>query len=648
MSQISNQSPQQPSGSNPRRTTIASWLLLLAMGAAMWFWRAQAETRAHAQVDYSTLYAWTEQGKLAHVTIKGRRLDGTLRAAATLDGRQVTDFRTELPEHDDSLLPLLRSKGTGITVQGEEQPFAIQVVLNLLPWLLVIAGWAWLSRRARGALAQGGPFGELTKSKSRRFDSERAPNVTFEDIAGLEGAKRDLQEIVQFLKEPDRFRRLGAKVPRGVLLVGPPGTGKTLLARAVAGESGVPFFSINASEFVEMFVGLGAARVRDLFAESKKSAPAIVFIDEIDAVGRTRGAGLGIGHDEREQTLNQLLAEMDGFSREQLVVVLAATNRPDVLDPALLRPGRFDRRVIVDRPEMAARRAILGVHVKGKPLAADVDLEAIAENTSGFSGADLANLVNEAAIGATRRGADQVSASDFATAYDKIVLGDPREGKLGVKERRRVAVHEGGHAVVARFLPDTEPLRRVSILPRGLALGATQQAAQEDRHLATRTELRAKLAVLMGGYAAEQVVLGDVSTGAENDLKQATDLATNMAAHYGMSERLGPVYHEHKIEHPFLGQRVATDGGTSDATVHAIEDETRQMIGDALAVATDTVTKNRVALDRLSASLLERETLEREQLEAVLNVALPAANEPASDLPAAPPVAPITRLRRLQ
>jgi cell division protease FtsH len=619
--------------------------MLLAMFGGMWLWQSQAASRAHANVDYSTLYAWAEQGKLASATLKGRRLVGALRSPVALDGRQVAEFHTELPERDDSLLPLLRAKGTKISVEREEQPFAIQLVLNLLPWILVIGAWAWLSRRAQGIMAHGGPFGDLTKSKSRRFDTEREPDVTFEDIAGLEGAKRDLQEVVQFLKEPDRFRRLGAKVPRGVLLIGPPGTGKTLLARAVAGESGVPFFSINASEFVEMFVGLGAARVRDLFAESKKSAPAIVFIDEIDAVGRTRGAGLGLGHDEREQTLNQLLAEMDGFSHDQLVVVLAATNRPDVLDPALLRPGRFDRRVIVDRPELAARQAILGVHAKGKPLAIDVNLQAIAESTPGFSGADLANLVNEAAIHATRRGAETVSAADFAAACDKILLGDPREGKLGAKERRRVAAHEAGHAVVARFLPETEPLRRVSILPRGLALGVTQQAPSEDRHLVTRAELRAKLAVLMGGYAAEQVAFGDVSSGAENDLKQATELATSMVAHYGMSDRLGPVYYEHKIEHPFLGQRIATEGGTSDATVHAIEDETRRVIGEALAVASDAVNKNRGALEHLVAALLEKETLERTELELVLGEVPVAPDASRREQPPSLSVAPAGNLR---
>jgi cell division protease FtsH len=610
---------------------VASGLLLATMFALMWLWRAHAENDNRPAVDYSTFYAWAEQGKLRDVRIKGRRLEGGLQSPATHDGRQVAEFYTELPERDDSVLPLLRQKGVRIGVQREEQPFAIQLVLGLLPWVVILGGWAWISRRAQGMFGRGNPFADLTKSKGRKFDAALATGVRFDDIAGLDGAKRDLQEIVQFLKEPERFKRLGAKVPRGVLLVGPPGTGKTLFARAVAGESGVPFFSINASEFVEMFVGLGAARVRDLFQEAKQQAPAIVFIDEIDAVGRARGAGLGMGNDEREQTLNQLLAELDGFAHDQLVVVLAATNRPDVLDPALLRPGRFDRRVVIDRPELGARQAILAVHTKGKPLAGDVDLRLVAENSAGFSGADLANLVNEAAINAIRRGAESIAAADFAAASDKIVLGDPREGKLTAKERRRVAVHEAGHALVAHVSPDTEPLKRVSILPRGLALGATQQAAQEDRHLATRGELRAKLAVMLGGYAAEELALADVSTGAENDLKQATELATKMVAHYGMSEQLGPAYYEHDVEHPFLGQRVATNGGASDATIHAIEAETRRLLGEALATARDRIAANRPLLDRLAAALLATETLEGHELAALLG---PAASSAAAPAPA--------------
>ncbi|HVU49274.1 MAG TPA: ATP-dependent zinc metalloprotease FtsH [Polyangia bacterium] len=611
----------------PRRLHVAFVVMVVLTLAAVWHGLARMTSLDGPPVDYSTLWAWADAGKLDHVTLTGTRLVGTLRAPTSRDGRDVTVFVTELPEHDDALLPLLRARGARIEVAREARPAIVEVALSLLPWVLILGAWSWLSRRASPL----GPLGELTKGKGRRFDAEVSPRVKLDDVAGLEGAKRDLAEIVQFLKDPGRFKRLGAKPPRGVLLVGPPGTGKTLLARAVAGESQVPFYSVNASEFVEMFVGLGAARVRELFAEAKKNAPAMVFIDEIDAVGRSRGAGLGMGNDEREQTLNQLLAELDGFSREALVVVLAATNRPDVLDAALLRPGRFDRRVVVDLPELEARRAILGVHTRGKPLAPDVDLDVLAAGTVGFSGADLANMVNEAALGATRRLAELITAADFAAAEDKVVLGDPREGKLAGDERRRVAVHEAGHAVAARFLPHTQPLRRVSILPRGLALGATQQLAREDRHLSTRGELTSRLATLMGGYAAEQLVLGEVSTGAESDLKQATDLATDMVAHYGMSERLGPVYFEHHVDHPFLGKRVATDSGTSELTAHVIEKETERLLGEALGAARAVVSGHRDALDRLSQALLGRETLELAALEEVLapaGGAAPAARPP--------------------
>jgi cell division protease FtsH len=365
-------------------------------------------------------------------------------------------------------------------------------------------------------------------------------------------------------------------------------------------------------------VGLGAARVRDLFREAKKSAPAIVFIDEIDAVGRSRGTGLGGGNDEREQTLNQLLSEMDGFNRTDLVVVIAATNRPDVLDPALLRPGRFDRRVVVDRPELEARRAILNVHVKGKPLAADVDLQRIAEHTAGFSGADLANLVNEAALSATRASRESITAEDFAEALDKIVLGDPREAKLDVKEKGRVAVHESGHTVVAHYSSEAEPPHRVSIIPRGMALGVTQQSPGNDRHVMAQSELEARLRVLMGGYAAERLLLGSVSTGAENDLREATGLASRMVAQWGMSKRLGPVYYDHQAEHPFLGQRMAMDGGTSAATAAAIEEEARGILSRALDEASTLLVSHRPELDRLLAVLSDRESLEREDLEAIL------------------------------
>jgi cell division protease FtsH len=603
--------------------------VLAAMFVGMWFWKSTAEPVPQPTVPYSQVFKWTEQGKVKGVVISGDSLDGDLKAAESVNGQSVSSFHTNLPQRDEALLELLREKEVRIDVKSQQQPFAVQVIMTLLPWALIIGLWMWISRRAQRAMTgAGGPFGigGIGKSKGKKFDKTTSVNTTFEDIAGLKAAKRDLEEIVQFLKEPERFRRLGGKVPRGVLLVGPPGTGKTLLARAVAGESGVPFYSVSASEFIEMFVGLGAARVRDLFAEVKKSSPAIVFIDEIDAVGRARGAGLGVGHDEREQTLNQLLSEMDGFERNDLVVVMAATNRPDVLDPALLRPGRFDRRVVVDRPELAARKAILGVHTRGKPLAADVDLGRLAELTPGFSGADLANLVNEAALFATRTGRDAITNVDFMAAYDKIVLGDPRESKLDPKEKTRVAVHEAGHTVVAHVTEGSEPPDRVSIIPRGMALGVTHQTPGADRHLMTRKELEARLRVFMGGYAAERLALGDVSTGAENDLKEATKLASKMVANFGMSERLGPVYYDHNAEHPFLGQRIGMEGGTSPATISAIEEEARKILADALEGATRSLVAHREGFDELVKALLSQETLEAPEIKALLRASEAAAD----------------------
>jgi cell division protease FtsH len=631
MPQPSPPTTSPPDGRPPlklggNRFSWQTMLVLVVMLGAMWLWKSHSEGAATPTVDYSTFYGWLQAGRLKAVKIEGTGIIGELQAPEAFEAGQISAFHTVAPPADEALLPLLRAKGVRIQVSDQKEPFGVQLLLTLLPWALIVGAWFWMSRRAQSMMAGGGPLAGLTKGRAHKFEKSAAVDVTFADIAGLKAAKQDLQEIVQFLKEPERFRRLGGKAPRGVLLVGPPGTGKTLLARAVAGESGVPFYSITASEFVEMFVGLGAARVRELFQEAKKAAPAIVFIDEIDAVGRARGAGLGASHDEREQTLNQLLAEMDGFDRTDLVVVIAATNRPDVLDPALLRPGRFDRRVVVDRPEMAARRSILEVHTKGKPLAPDVDLQSIAANTPGFSGADLANLANEAALHATRTSRDTITAEDFAEAFDKIVLGDPRETKLDAGEKRRVAVHEAGHALCAHLSAETEPLHRITIIPRGLSLGATQQTPGEDRHLATRPQLAARLRVLMGGYAAEQLVLGAVSSGAEDDLRQATDIAAKMVAHYGMSEKLGPVYFDHRTEHPFLGQRIATDGGTSQATIAAIEDEARRLLTAALEEATKVLSGGRPLLERLVSALFERETLEREELRALLGPS-PARHE---------------------
>ena len=596
-----------------------TWLVLGALLLGSWtlthYFSATASEPALA---YSAFYKSVDAGEVERVSIKGQTVTGSFKKAIPIAGRPSKAFRTLLPAQEDrDLLPLLRSKGITVDVKSEEQPAIVQILLSFLPFLLIMGGLMWLSRRASNMAGAGGPLG-MIRGRPRRFEKESEVPVRFDQVAGLQSAKRDLQEIVQFLKEPERFRRLGGKVPRGVLLVGPPGTGKTLLARAVAGEAGVPFFSINGSEFIELFVGVGASRVRELFEESKKVAPAIVFIDEIDAVGRSRGAGLGGGHDEREQTLNQLLSEMDGFSRNDLTIVLAATNRPDVLDSALLRPGRFDRRVIIDRPELAARRAILDVHTKDKPLAADLNLDEIAGNTPGFSGADLANLSNEAALNATRRGADAIGQGDFTDAYDKIVLGDPRETKLDPAEKRRIAVHEAGHAVVAQFSPHAEPPQRVTIIPRGMALGVTQQSPGGDRHIYTEPQLADQLRVMLGGHAAERTIFGDVSSGAENDLKRASELAFKMVAHWGMSETIGPVYHEHKTEHPFLGQVLATEGATSDATVHLIESETRRVLTDAREAALKVVRDHRDALERLVAVLLENETIEKAELQRLL------------------------------
>jgi cell division protease FtsH len=588
----------------------------MALLGGLWVVQSRLAEPSRPEVDYSTALQWIREGKVKEVVIGNRELSGTLSEAQKVGDATTTTFSTSVPD-DERLVPLLDEKGVKIRADSQESSWLIRVLAAVLPWVLIIGVWMWLSRRAQQMMvAGGGPLGGFLK-RGRKFEKS-STHVTFDDVAGLTAAKRDLSEIVQYLKEPQRFQSLGAKVPRGVLLIGPPGTGKTLIARAVAGEAEVPFYSISASEFVEMFVGVGAARVRELFAEAKSHAPSIVFIDELDGVGRARGTGLGGGHDEREQTLNQLLSEMDGFDRGDLVVVIAATNRPDVLDAALLRPGRFDRRVVIDLPEAAARRAILDVHTRSKPLATDVDLDRTAATTAGFSGADLANLVNEAALSATRRRADQISRADFSAAYDKLVLGDPREGKLRPAEKKRVAVHESGHALLAWLTPAAEPLHRVSILPRVMALGATQQVAPEDRHLHTRAELDARLLVLLGGYAAEQVVLGEISTGAEHDLGEATRLASKMVAHYGMSEALGPVHYDVREEHAFLGQRIATESGTSDATVHAIETEARKMLSRALAAALAAITAERARLDRLAAALIEHETLERDALDDLL------------------------------
>jgi cell division protease FtsH len=600
------------------------WAIPLLLVALLLATEAFADRKPSASaIDYSDFYGLAERGEVARVTIEGQHISGSLKNPETVGGKAVRSFQTTLPAQPDSdLLPLLRRQHVEVRVQPEQPSFWAPLLVTVMPWVLVVGAWVWFARRVRGAgAAMGGPLQSILKGRPHRFERQDHVRVRFDDVAGLTGAKRDLQEVVDFLRTPERFQRLGGKLPRGVLLVGPPGTGKTLLARAVAGEAEVPFFYVNGSEFIQLFVGVGAARVRELFDEAKAAAPAIIFIDEIDAVGRSRGAGLGGGNDEREQTLNQLLSEMDGFTQNDHTVVVAATNRPDVLDPALLRPGRFDRRIVIDRPECEARLAILRVHTRHKPLAADVVLIDLARATPGFSGADLANLCNEGALIAVRRGADAIAQRDFSAAMDKILLGDPREALLDPDERRRVATHEAGHAIVAHFSQNTERVRRISILPRGMSLGATQQWATQDRHILTEPELTAKLRVLMGGYAAETILYGNVSSGSEQDLRQATDFAFRMVAHYGMSERVGPMFHEQRVEHPFLGQRLATETGLSDETAHLIEQEARRILSEAMEAAKRLVQEKRNIVERLVGALLEHETLEPPDLERVFAVA---------------------------
>jgi cell division protease FtsH len=504
------------------------------------------------------------------------------------------------------------------------------LITALLPVLLIGGFIFFMMRQAQGTNNQAMSFG---KSRARMCLGNKTV-VTFNDVAGVDEAKQELTEVVEFLKYPEKFNSLGARIPRGVLLVGPPGTGKTLLARAVAGEAGVPFFSISGSEFVEMFVGVGASRVRDLFEQAKRNSPCIVFVDEIDAVGRQRGAGLGGSHDEREQTLNQILVEMDGFDTNTNVIVVAATNRPDVLDPALLRPGRFDRQVVLDRPDIRGRREILGVHIKGKPLDKTVDLEALARRSPGFSGADLANLVNEAAILAARRNKKSVGMSEFNEAIDRVIAGPERRSRLITDEEKEIiAYHEGGHAVVQRVLPKCDPVTKVTIVSRGMALGYTMSLPQEDRYLHSKTEFEDKIAGMLGGNVSEQLVFGDTTTGSSNDLEKATNLARSMVTQYGMSEKLGPLTFGKKEEMIFLGREISEQRNYSDEVAAKIDAEVREIIDRAYDRAKDALTAHRAVLDKLAEVLIEKETIEADEFEALFEGVLPPRGtaKPASE-----------------
>jgi cell division protease FtsH len=496
------------------------------------------------------------------------------------------------------------------------------LLLNFLPLIVIGALLFFLFRKAQGANSQALSFG---RSRARLFPAN-TPTVTFEDVAGVEEAKQEMHEVVEFLKSREKFQSLGARIPRGMLLIGPPGTGKTLLARAIAGEAGVPFFSISGSEFVEMFVGVGASRVRDLFEQAKRNTPCIIFIDEIDAVGRHRGAGLGGSHDEREQTLNQVLVEMDGFDTNTSVIVLAATNRPDILDPALLRPGRFDRRVILDRPDISGRTAILKVHSNGKPLDESVNLEVLAKQTAGFSGADLANLVNESAILAARRGKKTIETQELEESIDRVIAGPERKSRrISPKEKEITAYHETGHALVAKLLPNADPVHKISIVARGITGGYTRLIPTEDRYLATRSQFNDTLATLLGGHAAEELIFNEMSTGSQNDIEEATKLARKMVTEYGMSDKLGPLTFGQKDEMVFLGREISEQRNYSEKVAKLIDDEIRSIIQYARDIAKKILAENKLKLKQIAEKLIARETLESEELEAIFDEPIPSS-----------------------
>lgn len=583
-----------------------------------------------AEISYSRFRSELAGNNLKKVRFKGTAVSGEflkkIPVSNTVQGKEVTRgvgaFSTTLPAPADSALiaELTAHKVEIIAASTETSPL-ISFLLSIFPWLLIIGVWWYISRNARNQMGPGGMFGSFAKSGAKMYGTGEKVNVTFDDVAGMENNKRELKEIVDYLKEPEKFRLIGGKVPKGVLLVGPPGTGKTLLARAVAGEAGVNFFTISASQFIEMFVGVGASRVRDLFNSAKKGAPSIIFIDEIDAVGRSRGTGLGGGHDEREQTLNQLLSEMDGFDQHEEVIVLAATNRPDVLDPALLRPGRFDRHVVIERPDWRDREKILRVHTRKIAMAEGIDFVIIAKGTPGMTGADLENLVNEAAILASREGAAAVTMTHLEQAKDKLLMGGERKMVISDDEKRITAYHEAGHTLIAWLLPGTDPIHKVTIIPHGMALGITQQLPEDDRYYYPRSYLENRLRVALGGRAAERLVFGEVSTGAKSDLKMVTDLAEKMVCQWGMSEKIGPVVFTRGEEHPFLGLKLAEEKGFSEAMAWRIDQEIIALIRESEKVADRLLAEHRARLDALAAALQEEETLDGARVEEVLRLA---------------------------
>ena len=577
---------------------------LLIIMVIIWMFDLYGENNSKpADISYTSFMQHVQQDEIKQVTIVDNVISGKLK-----DGKE---FSTVAP-NDSKLVEKLEAKKVDIKAELPPQPpWWMSILSSILPMLIIVGLWFMLMNQGG---AGGGKVMNFGKSRARRYDEEKL-KITFKDVAGAEEAKQELEEVVEFLKHPQKYNDLGAKIPKGVLLYGPPGTGKTLLAKAVAGEAGVPFFSISGSDFVEMFVGVGASRVRDLFDQAKKSAPCIVFIDEIDAVGRQRGAGLGGGHDEREQTLNQLLVEMDGFSANEGIIMIAATNRPDILDPALLRPGRFDRQIVVDRPDIKGRTEILKVHVKGKPMGPDVNLDVIAQRTPGFTGADLSNLVNEAALLTARKDKKAINMPEMEEAAERVIMGPERKSRvISDKEKRLTAYHEGGHTIVGMLLEHTDPVHKVTIIPRGRAGGYTLSLPKEDKYYATRSEMLDELKVLLGGRVAEALVLKEISSGASNDLQRATQLARQMICEYGMSENIGPVTFGHRQDQVFLGRDIARDKDYSEEVAAEIDKEVRSFMEDAYAATEKLLSDNIDKLHVIAKALMEKETLEEEEI----------------------------------
>jgi cell division protease FtsH len=616
--------------------SLLFWVVLVGMAAAIWHFATNMQN-AEERTDFSDFLLRVQNDQVASAEFVGKEITGTLKGGASLpDPSAAKRYRTVMPEGYEGLANTLVTKGVQVSAQKETASAWTTLLIGWAPIVLMIGFWVFIMRQM-----QSGGNKALSFGKSRaKLSSSTQKKVTFKDVAGADEAKEELQEIIEFLREPQKFQKLGGRIPKGVLLMGSPGTGKTLLARAVAGEANVPFFSISGSDFVEMFVGVGASRVRDLFEQGKKNAPCIVFIDEIDAVGRHRGAGLGGGHDEREQTLNQLLVEMDGFESNEGVILIAATNRPDVLDPALLRPGRFDRRIVVSRPDVKGREGILAVHTKKIPLAEDVEIRVIARGTAGFCGADLANLVNEAALNAARFNQKVVRMVDFEYAKDKVMMGSERRSMVLTEDEKRItAIHEAGHALLAALLPNADPVHKVTIIPRGMALGVTMQLPIDDQHNYSREYLIDRLAILLGGRIAEEITNGKLTTGAGNDLERVTGLARQMVCEWGMSEAMGPLTFGKHEEQIFLGREISKAQDFSEETARRIDEEVRKFVMDNYERARKVLTEHKAVLIKIADELLAREVLDATQVTRLVQ-GLPLEDLPK---PAVPPSGDTTR-----